>query len=55
MIRVKEPFDFIDRPIAAILFGFIILVIVLHIRTLIIEHRNREPDADHNLHDTQMR
>ncbi|MEM6462634.1 MAG: tripartite tricarboxylate transporter permease [Pseudomonadota bacterium] len=55
MARVKTPLDFIDRPIAAILFGLIILVIALHIRTLVNEHRNREPDADHELHDSQQR
>ncbi|MEM8750953.1 MAG: tripartite tricarboxylate transporter permease [Pseudomonadota bacterium] len=41
MARVKTPLDFIDRPIAAIIFALIILVIVLHIRTLMIEHRKR--------------
>lgn len=55
MARVKTPLDFIDRPIAAILFAIIVLVIILHIRTLVIEHRNREPESDHDLHDTQMR
>lgn len=44
MARVKTPLDFIDRPIAAILFGLILLVIALHIRTLIIEHRQRKTD-----------
>lgn len=55
MARVKEPLDFIDRPIAAILFGLIVLVIIMHIRTLVIEHRNREEEPDHELHDTQQR
>lgn len=55
MARVKEPLDFIDRPIAAILFGIILLVIALHIRTLIFEFRRHEPDADHDMHDSQMR
>ena len=32
MARVKEPLDFIDRPIAAIIFILIIFVIGLHIR-----------------------
>ncbi len=31
MARVKTPLDFIDRPIAAILFGLIVLIIALHI------------------------
>ena len=55
MARVKDPLDFIDRPIAAILFGLIIVVILLHIRTMIIEHKKRQPDEDHNMHDTQQR
>ncbi len=55
MARVKEPLDFIDRPIAAILFGLILLVTVMHIRTLIIEHRKRQPEPDHEMHDSQQR
>lgn len=55
MARVKEPLDFIDRPIAAILFAMIIIVLVLHVRTLFYEFRNKlrpQPtegpmDADH--------
>ena len=31
MARVDTPLDFIDRPIAAILFGIIVLVIVLSV------------------------
>lgn len=34
MSRVKTPWDFIDRPIAFILFTIILLVIALHIRTV---------------------
>ncbi|MBO9451330.1 tripartite tricarboxylate transporter permease [Tropicibacter sp. R16_0] len=41
MARVKSPLDFIDRPIAAILFVMILLIIALHIRTLMQEHRDR--------------
>ena len=33
MARVKSPLDFIDRPIAAIIFCLILLVIGLHIRS----------------------
>ena len=33
MARVKNPLDFIDRPISAVLFALIILVIALHIRS----------------------
>ncbi len=55
MARVKTPLDFIDRPIAAILFGIILLIIALHIRTLIKEHRGRKMNPDTELHDTQQR
>jgi len=55
MARVKDPLDFVDRPIAAILFGIILLIIVLHIRTMIFEYRKQQPDADHDLHDSQQR
>lgn len=55
MARVKEPLDFIDRPIAAILFGLILLIIILHVRTLFKEFKARQPDEDHNMHDTQLR
>ena len=39
MARVKTPLDFIDRPVAAIIFGLILLVIALHIRSAISEYR----------------
>lgn len=35
MARVKTPLDFVDRPIAAIIFGLIVLIVALHIRTYI--------------------
>ncbi len=55
MARVKTPLDFVDRPIAAILFALILLILILHFRTLYFEFRNKlrpeptaEPvDADH--------
>lgn len=34
MARVNSPLDFIDRPIAAILFGLILLAVGLHLRNL---------------------
>ena len=34
MIRVKTPLDFIDRPIAAILFGIIVIVLVAYFWSL---------------------
>ena len=43
MARVKTPLDFIDRPIAAIIFGLIILVIGLHIRTYLKSRRDDSP------------
>ena len=49
MARVTAPLDFIDRPIAAILFGFILLILVAHVRTLIREQRERlrpQPHAE---------
>jgi putative tricarboxylic transport membrane protein len=57
MARVKTPLDFVDRPIAAILAGLLLLVIVLHIRTLFKEHKKRiaEQDHDHDVHDSQQR
>lgn len=57
MIRVKDPLDFVERPIAAILAIMIVLVILLHVRTLMKEHKTRlsEAEIDHDLHDTQQR
>ncbi len=55
MAKVKSPIDFIDRPIAAILFGLIILVLVLHVRTLVIEYRKKAEEPDHDMHDSQQR
>lgn len=57
MARVKSPLDFIDRPIAAILAALLVLIILMHLRTLIREYRTGlgEAEQDHDLHDTQMR
>ncbi|MDG1431202.1 MAG: hypothetical protein P8Q23_06505, partial [Paracoccaceae bacterium] len=55
MPRLKTPFDMIDRPISFILFALILIVLALHVRTLIKEWRAHEPEADHDLHDSQMR
>lgn len=38
MARVKTPLDFIDRPIAAILFVMILIVLGLHIRRVWLDH-----------------
>ncbi len=53
--RLKTPLDMIDRPIAAILFALIVLVLALHLRTLVREWRAHQPTDDHDLHDSQMR
>lgn len=55
MARIKTPLDMIDRPIAALIFAGIILVIALHIRTLIKENRAGPGKVDSDLHDTQQR
>ncbi|MCP4184645.1 MAG: tripartite tricarboxylate transporter permease [Hyphomicrobiales bacterium] len=57
MARVKSPLDFVDRPIAAVFVILIVLVIVMHIRMMIIEHKTRlkENETDHDLHDSQLR
>ena len=56
MPRVKTPLDFIDRPIAAVIFAMILLVIALHVRTLIREHRKAALDSgDDDTRDKQQR
>ncbi len=48
MARVKQPLDFIDRPIAAVLFALIVFVLLLHFRALYFEFRNKmrpQPDV----------
>ncbi|SPF76757.1 hypothetical protein ALP8811_01771 [Aliiroseovarius pelagivivens] len=44
MARVKTPLDFIDRPIAAILFGMIVLVLILHFRRVWLDYKERKKD-----------
>ena len=46
MARVKSPLDFIDRPIAMVLFALILLVIALHVRSLILGRRKPVRDVD---------
>ncbi|MEM6635776.1 MAG: tripartite tricarboxylate transporter permease [Pseudomonadota bacterium] len=53
--RLKTPLDMIDRPIAAILFALIVLVLALHVRTLVREWRAHLPEEDHEMHDSQLR
>jgi putative tricarboxylic transport membrane protein len=45
----------IDRPIAAIIFALILLVLALHVRVIIKEWRAHQRDEDHDLHDSQTR
>ncbi|MGX1495538.1 putative tricarboxylic transport membrane protein [Labrenzia sp. MBR-25] len=55
MARVNSPLDFIDRPIAAILFIVIILILVLHVRAVIREHKVRlEREEDTSKTSTQQ-
>jgi len=49
--RVKTPLDFVDRPIAAILAGCIVLVIVLHIRTVFKDLRAKHNIVEGSAHD----
>jgi putative tricarboxylic transport membrane protein len=53
--RLKTPFDMIDRPISFILFVLILIVLAIHIRTLIKEHKARQNDEDHDIHDAHTR
>ena len=57
MIRIKDPLDFVERPIAAILAALIVFVILMHFRTLRKDPQARlgEAEIDHDIHDTQMR
>lgn len=55
MPRLKTPLDMIDRPISFVIFCLIMLVLALHVRALIKEHRARQSPEDHDLHDSQMR
>ena len=53
--RLKTPLDMIDRPITFILFAIIVIVLVVHVRTLIKEYRAHQPNEDNDLHDSQTR
>ncbi|MGR3362737.1 MAG: tripartite tricarboxylate transporter permease, partial [Maritimibacter harenae] len=57
MARVKDPIDFVDRPIAAILAVLIVLLIVGHFVGLIREKRAAIPENehDHDIHDSHTR
>ncbi|WGW05895.1 tripartite tricarboxylate transporter permease [Tropicibacter oceani] len=53
--RLKTPLDMIDRPISFVLFVMILIVLALHIRALVREWNAHQTDADHDMHDSQMR
>ncbi|MEP3298173.1 tripartite tricarboxylate transporter permease [Tateyamaria sp.] len=53
--RLKSPLDMIDRPITAILFALILIVVGIHIRGLVKEWRTKPEDDDHKLSDTFQR
>ncbi|MZR13892.1 hypothetical protein GQE99_12800 [Maritimibacter sp. DP07] len=57
MARVKDPIDFVDRPIAATLAVLIVLLIVGHFVGLIREKRAAIPENehDHDIHDSHTR
>ena len=57
MARVRDPLDFVDRPIAAILAAAILLILAIHVLGVLREHRNRlaEDQTDHDLHDSHTR
>mgnify|MGYP002624042538 CR=1 FL=1 len=42
MNRVKEPWDFIDRPVAFILFCMIVIILALHVRRVWLDARLRK-------------
>lgn len=50
MARVKTPFDFIDRPVAMILFLLIIIVVILHIRRVIADRKELKEAKWSNKH-----
>lgn len=47
MTRVEFPIDFISRPIAATIFGLIVLVVVLHVVSLFRSMKEPKTDIDH--------
>ena len=50
LARVDTPLDFINRPIAAIIFGIIVLSIILHIGSLIAAARHKSDESkEYNL------
>ena len=54
LAATRSPADYASLAVKGS-FGLIVLVIGLHIWTLIKEHRAREAEADHDMHDSQQR
>lgn len=50
MARVKEPMDFIDRPVAFILFLIIIIVLAMHIRRVWLDRKSLKEAEWQNKH-----
>jgi len=50
MARVKQPLDFIDRPVAFILFCIIIIVLLAHIRRVWTDRQSLKEAEWHNKH-----
>jgi putative tricarboxylic transport membrane protein len=50
MARVKTPFDFIDRPVAMILFLLIVTVVILHIRRVLADRKELKEAKWSNKH-----
>ncbi len=48
MARVKTPWDFIDRPIAFILFSMIVIAVLLHCWTMWKAHQGKKVDELHS-------
>lgn len=44
MARIKTPLDFVDRPVAAILFLIILAVLFMHIRTVLADRKSLKED-----------
>ncbi len=53
--RLKSPLDMIDRPIAMVIFGLILVVLAVHIRAWIKEWRAGSKGDDHTISDTFTR
>lgn len=48
MARVREPWDFIDRPIAFILFCMIVIAVSVQVWTVLRDRRRKKDEQDHS-------